>query len=201
MDKVAFKQKFRIIAPNGTIVRLNHDGIWKEGFDTFEEAQLTRNVYYANATNLEDYKIEPYSPDKDKLTVPVLKDKQMNKELAKRKVFSGKGLKFNSSISQKDENKYKPDKFYSREVWLAQSAERSKGQSVIAKVKPKKLSSAHERDNVIKDMEHGYFIESTMLESLRKKEFPNRKALWEYLKPKGFSQRQMKRYAHQLWAE
>lgn len=199
MEKVAFKNRFRILAPNGTVCRLNYDGRWVEGFDTLEEAQLTRNVYFHNATNLEDYVIETYA-EKDRLSVPIIRDVDMNREIEKRKVFNGKAIKFNSSIPAKEENKYKPDKFYSRDVWFAQSAERSKGKSVIARVKPKKLSSANPQDGRVKDMNHGYFMESGVLESLRKKNFKNRKELWTHLKANGFSQRQMKKLAHQLWA-
>ncbi len=202
MEKIAFKNRFRIIAPNGQICRLNSgvDGRFIEGFDTLEEATLTRNIYFNRAgENIEAYIIESYA-EPLKLVVPVVKQKAFNNELSRLRVFNGKALKFNTMLRSKDENRYKPDKFYSKEVWFAQSAERSKGQSLIAKIKPKKESSTSDRDKTIADMNHGSFIESRLLDTFKAMKFPNRKTLKDYLKPRGFTKRQMDKIAHQIWA-
>lgn len=205
MEKIAYRNKFRIVTKHGDILALNSTvnkiGTVQaiQGFSKREEAESTLRLY-CMAANLDEkeFIIESYS-ESYSLNVPIIKDEAVNKAIARRKLFSGKGLKYNGSIPPKEENKYRPDKFYTTEIWLAQSTERNKGTSLVSrKGDGRKFKNAGVADtDTFEKMErlkpHNTTINSPFFDGLIPKlklmGFNNRKELREYLHPRGFSNR------------
>lgn len=199
MESIKFKNKFRIIAPTGEVVRLNTtttingNAMFIEGFDTLNEAQSARTAYcYGLGGDPEAYVIESYS-DQVAQVVKQRLSPAANNVIARMKVFSGKGLKHNTIIAPREENKYNAAKYYSREVWLAQSAERSKGKTILprtAKDRQTYVVDSSQMFNKLHDASE-FNLSNSLTAQLKRKKFANRKELKLYLKSRGFTVRQI----------
>lgn len=209
MDKIVFKNKFRILDKNKDILRLNSttdkNGVerYTEGFDSQMQAIAALNLYcIASNAKIIDYELETYA-EQASLIVPITKDEDINKGLAKMKVFSGKGIQFNTDFhTRKEDNKYKADKFYSREVWMAQSTERNKGLSLVHKQGDKKKfkSSGYDKETADKIQALSWGRTNVpdgqidmWVRPLLKMKFDNARAVHVFLKQKGYTNRQAKK--------
>lgn len=202
-EAIRFKNRFRILY-HGKVLALNSitnsngNSQFVQGFETLQEAIDTRRIYAGiRGVHEEDLSIESYSENTRHL-VPGF-SMEVNKELERRKVFSGKGLRFKNWENRHD-NKYQPGKYYGPEVGLAQSAERSKGMSIISKVKEKKDRARAGASKLTGMGPSGMYFSSmadhgamtlgySLVDSLRKKEL-GRKALRKYLRAAGYTVRQ-----------
>ena len=199
MEKIKFRNHFRIIDPNGKVLFINSK-VNKLGnyqyvskFDTIAEAQKFRSAWATmTGRNPEEYKIERYSGN-IKHEVPVVSN-DANKILYDNKVFSGKGLKENTITPKRDENKYSPSRFYGRDVWMFQSTEHNKGTSVN-KGKYKERHSFHDFKtfDTIKNLKNDGAMSLTfeIVRSLKSKHFNNRKEIKDYLRARKFTHRQI----------
>lgn len=200
MEKIKFRNKFRILSPTGKVMRLNsiinNSGNYQyvEGFKTLEEAQATRNFWAKlRKRNPEDYTIESYSDNVKHLIKPL--SAEGNAFVKHNHIFSGKGLKYNTSLQPKDENKYSSTKFYGREVWMFQSTERNKGTTLFKGNKRKAKTAYHDyltfRSLNSRPEQATFNLSFDLIKSLRKKKFNNRKELKDYLKKRKFTNRQI----------
>lgn len=208
MEKIVFKNRFRILDPQGKIVYLNSiynikgNAQYVMGFDRLTEAQAARQLYVNTiGASVDDYPIESYS-EQTAHSVPVV-SKEANDEIYRRRLFSGKGLKYNTITPHSQDNRYNPEKFYGRSVWMAQSTERNKGLSTIAHKKDKKRSSFSDIetfDKIDKLTNQATFnLNDSLISSLKKHNFPNRKALKDHLKKAGYKNAQIKRLSAQYY--
>lgn len=200
MEKIKFRNKFRILSPKGKVLYLNsiinNNGVYQyvAGFKTLAEAQATRNQWATlNGRNPEDYTIEMYSENVKHYVKPL--SEEGNAIVKQLHIFSGKGLKHNTFIRPKDENKYSPDRFYGRDVWMFQSLERNKGLTVH-KGKPQPKHKVDNDTNTFHKFnaqpDHASLdLSFDLVRSLRKKKFENRKELKMYLRKRGFTNRQI----------
>lgn len=207
MEKVVFRNKFRVLDSDCNIVRLNtntdRNGVAKyiEGFETQGDAIAALNLYcIAGGLDVGTFTVESY-PESQSFIVPITKNEQVNKGLAKLKVFNGKGLKFNTDYhTRKNDNKYKPDKYYGPDVRMAQSVEHNKGISLISK----KGDSRKFKNAGVEDIETAQKVERLkgarytvqpsfidhLVESLSRQNFSSAQNLKQHLRDKGFSTRQ-----------
>lgn len=207
MEKIVFRNKFRVLDADNNIVRLNtntdRNGVAKyiEGFETQGDAIAALNLYcIAAGLETTSFSIESY-PESQSFTVPVTKSANINKALSKLKVFNGKGLKFNTDYhTRKNDNKYKPDKYYGPDVRMAQSVTHNKGISLISK----KGDSRKFKNAGVEDIETAQKVERLkgarytiqpsfidhLVESLSRQPFTSAQDLKKHLRSKGFSARQ-----------
>lgn len=208
MEKIVFKNRFRILDPNGKVVYLNSiynikgNAQYVMGFDKLTEAQAARRIYVGTiGGDIEDYPIESYSESVSH-SVPLV-SKEANDEIYRRRLFSGRGLKYNTITPRSQENRYNPSKYYGRQVWMQQSTERSKGVSVIHSKRHKKkpsYSDIETFDKVEKLRNQATFdLSYSLIESLKRHGFENRKALKDYLKSRGYTNSQIKRLSAQYY--
>lgn len=206
MNKFAYRNKFRIVDELGNILRLNTiinvkgSSQFIEGFDTLLEAQAARDIHaFSVGLSAENFTIQPYA-EQYVLSVPVVTVKSLNKELEKRKIFSGKALPLNTTLRESEERKYKPDKYYTHEIWLAQSVERNKGKSTLPREKKRKNEGLNDTDTFLKleRLRDSSFMESSIIKSVLSHKFKNRKELKNYLQPLGFSHRRIEKIFHLL---
>lgn len=191
-ETIRFKNRFRITY-KGKPLALNSVTTIKGytqsvfGFTTLDEAIKTRRLYaMVRNVNEEEFKIETYS-ESQRRYVPAFSE-EVSQGLKAMKVFSGKGLKYKNQESPKD-NRYNPGKYYGAEVNFAQSAERSKGLSMIAKIKDKrKVFNATETWGKMSALKNdgSISLEYSLVESLRKKNM-GKKALKKYLRAANYS--------------
>lgn len=194
MLKVVFRNRFRIVnKKTGEVLRLNvkadKTGTYRftEGFNSEADAKRHLDIYLQRFQG--EYIIEPYSHSlKQEIQVA---SKDVSKLLEQGKVFSGKGLQFNTITPRSQDNKYKKGQYYGREVRFAESAFHSKGTTVnksgTKKVKHKKavcLPSYHNMSTID-------FIVASIKKQLGTK-LINRKEVHEYLRDRKFSWKQTK---------
>jgi hypothetical protein len=211
MLKVYYRNRFRIRnLDTGKVERLNltvnskGNDQWIEGFDTYKEAftEMKRLLTFKPHYRL---KVETYSTNQS-----IQKDitnKRVHRKVEQARLFSGKGLKENVSINKKDERKYSPDKYYTPEIRLAQSAFFNKGLSLVSRMKDKKSHTQTGVDyltveKVAKLHDHGSFtLGFCIVDALRKRldQFPNRKSIKDYLKTRGYSAAQQRRIVEQVY--
>lgn len=191
-ETIRFKNRFRILY-KGKVLSLNSMtnklgyNQFVAGFETLQEAIDTRRAYASlRGVHEEDMEIASYSGNQRYL-VPGFSN-EANREFERRKTFSGKGLRFKNWETPKD-NKYTPDKYYGPEIAFAQSAERGKGLSTIAKIKEKKkrfnATEVWGRVSTLANdgaMTLGY----SLVESMKKKPM-GKKAMRRYLRSKGYT--------------
>lgn len=209
MQKTYIKQRWRIKnIRTQEVERLNQvldvNNVWRSvpSFDTREEAQQLLDVYCPDKhTQAMAYVIESFADSKRHIINKP--SDEANRVLASQRKFSGEGLKYNT-MKLHDDNKYRPGVFYTRDVWMAQTAERSKGKSVIFDKKPKKGINGIIYDTTILSIESKSFnLSYCIVDSLRRQldKFPNRKALKDYLRARNYSVKHTNRIISQVYAK
>lgn len=200
MDKIKYRNRFRVRDSKGNILYLNSilnskgEYQFVQGFEELQDAQDARDNWAAlHNKSTDEFPIESYSENTPHLVKKL--SKRADSIVKRMHLFSGKGLKHNTLTRPRDENKYKPDKFYGRETWMFQSMERAKGTSLVSKLGDKKSHSNQGGipfERIEKTVNDSTFdLSFNLIESLRKHNFPNRKALKDYLKSRSFSNRQI----------
>lgn len=208
--KIVYKNRFRVRdLVLGKIIALNTitdaRGVYRfvAPFDSYAEAlaAMKLNASYSHRPESE-FKVESYGYSQ-KHEVPVVSE-AANKILARMKAFSGKGLAYNTLIPKKDERKYDPSRYYTREIHMFQSMERNKGLSTLPRAKADKSASIVDTvtaERIQKLKSHGT-LEGGIIDNIRKKidSFPNRKALKDHLRKAGFSVKQTNKLICKVYA-
>jgi len=190
METIRFKNRFRILY-KGKILALNNITNVKgysqftQSFTKLQDAIDSRRVYaIIRGIEEEDMKIESYSENERHLVPNFSKD--ANEILKKRKIFSGKGLRFKNLESPKD-NKYNQSKYYGQDVQFAKSVEFSKGLTVNKFAKKRSSSGGSEQFEKLSKRDHGTFtLGDSVVDNLKKKNM-GRKALRRYLRANGYT--------------
>lgn len=213
MERIVYTNLFRIVdTVTSKVLTLNtiedKNGILRyvAGFNKFSEADESMKIYAAACGQpTSRYRIVSYA-SKDRRTIKQLTEEQkidLNQRGYKR-LFNGKGLQYNTFTPKREENKYNPNGFYGREVYMYQSTERNKGISLIHKLRDKKgvntgedVHTSERIQNLTNDgamsLSHG------IVTSLLKREWPDRKTIRTHLKKCGYSCRQTDRILYQYY--
>lgn len=174
-------------------------------FLSYKEAQAAANLYaLACGSKPERYKVETYASGKPAILQPLTKEQ--GRLLRLYKSLSGKGLALNSRIPKQEEQKYSPDKYYGREVFMYQSTERSKGISLIHKLGDKNKNTnpdIHTFERIQALTNKGVLLDCLtggIVTHLLKRKWANRKEVKDYIRSRGgYSARQINRIVSQYY--
>lgn len=224
--KIYIRNKFRIrnlitgkIEKLASDIDKNGKDIWVEGFNSHAEATLEMNRWLMFRPQYRGKMVVESYPDKSNTTQTAIDNPRVNRKLEKLRVFSGAGLKHNSSIKKRDENRYSSDKYYDRDTWMAQSVERAKGHNLIRK-QGKAYFNHGERASDIPESSGGYIVDTVtqdkvdklkdhsglnlsycVVDNIRKQlhKFNNRKEIKVWLKKRGYSASAQRRICSQVF--
>ena len=212
MLKTYIRNKFRVRnLRTGAIERLNTILNSKNtyqmvaGFETYEEAKQALHIYITNPEYRQFYRVESYA-DAERFEIPVPSE-QASKVLEARKIFSGKGLQYNTDIRKRDEQRYAPDKFYTREIWFEQSVNHSKGLSVNkGNVKKERFNATEVFHTLQTQRNNGTFtlgvdISDAIKARLKSGELTDRKSIKDFLKARNYTCRNINRIICQVYSK
>jgi hypothetical protein len=210
MFKTYIRNKFRVrnlrtnqIERLNTILNVKNVYQMVTGFETYAEAEQALKLYMPNPEYRQFYRVESYG-DSTRYELPIPSE-QAAKVLESRKYFSGKGLQYNTDIRRSDEQKYSSGKFYTREIWLAQSVERAKGLTVNkGKVKRERFNATNVFNTLQGQSNDGTLsLKGCIVDSIRKKlkagELTDRKSIKTFLRERGYTSRNTNRIIGQVF--
>jgi len=202
-----FRNKFRVrnlktrqIERLNVVEDINGNYRFVVGFDSLAQAQAAIDVYKLVVRS--EFEVETYSTQqRHEIEQPSI---GASKLLEAYKVFSGKGLKFNTDTRLSSENKYDPNGWYGREVYMYQSTERNKGLSLVYKQKgkanPIENSGTFAKIKALTN-DGCMTLDYCVVESLRKQvnDFANRKEMYQWLRSRHYTNRKSKRIIEQVF--
>lgn len=213
MEKIVIRNYFRVLdtlthcyVALNTITDKKGYQRYTNRFTSYKEAQAAANLYaLACGSKPDRYKVETYASGKPAILQPLTEEQ--GRLLRMYKSLSGKGLALNSRIPKQEEQKYSPDKYYGREVFMYQSTERSKGISTIHKLKDKNKNTnpdIHTFERIESLTNKGVLLNSLLtggiVNHLLKRKWVNRKEIKDYIRSRGgYSARQINRIICQYY--